>query len=175
MQDWLDTYSDLSGVRLNMIVGANGEFVDDSGSSRGLSNELDRQLIGHLRKRSDVVVTGGNTARNEKYRVPSNTSLAVISKSFDLTEERFIRLTEPGTAISDLRALGFDRFLLETGPALSKFFLETNQVDEFCLTVAGGNELVAAKTIAFFNSKLTLATAELHHGALFTRWRRGNV
>ena len=175
MQDWFDTYTDLIGVRLNMIVGANGEFVDEKGSSRGLSNDLDRKLIGHLRRRSDVVVTGGNTARSEQYRVPSHCSLAVISSSFDLAEERFIRLPNPETAIEELRQAGFERILLETGPTLSKYFLETNQVDEFCLTVAGGDTTVAAKTIASFKSELTLTAAELFQDALFTRWRRGNV
>lgn len=175
MQDWFDTYTDLIGVRLNMIVGANGEFTDENGSSRGLSNELDRKLIGQLRRRSDVVVTGGNTARSEQYRVPSHCALAVISNSFDLDEERFIRLSNPETAIETLRSAGFERILLETGPSLSKFFLETDQVDELCLTVAGGDPRVAAQTVASFNSELTLAAAELYDGALFTRWRRGNV
>lgn len=175
MQDWFDNYPDIFGVRLNMIVGANGEFVDGTGSSRGLSNELDRKLIGHLRRRSDVVVTGGNTARAEKYRVPSHCYLAVISNSFNLNDERFVQLSNPETAIETLREAGFERILLETGPALSKYFLETNQVDEFCLTVAGGDATVAAKTLAAFNSELTLLAAEIYEGSLFTRWRRGNV
>ena len=174
MQDWFDSYSDLIGVRLNMIVGVNGEFVDENGSSRGLSNELDRKLIGYLRRRADVVVTGGNTARNELYRVPSHCSLAVISNSFEIDDERYIRLPEPAIAIETLRAAGFERILLETGPTLSKFFLESNQVDEFCLTVAGGDATTAAKTIASFNAELELVDAEKVDDALFTRWRRGN-
>lgn len=174
MEDWFDTYPDLDGVRLNMIVGPSGEFVDDSGSSRGLSNELDRKLIGHLRRRSDVVVTGGNTARAEQYRVPSHCALAVISSSFELTDERYIRLTDPADALETLRGRGFERILLETGPTLSRFFLESNQVDEFCLTVAGGDLEVAAKTIASFNANLRLVAADSIEGTLFTRWRRGN-
>ncbi len=174
MQDWFDSYSDVLGVRLNMIVGANGEFVDETGSSRGISNELDRKLIGQLRRRSDVVVTGGNTARNEMYRVPSHCSLAVISNSFELNDERYIRLADPATAIETLRNQGFERILLETGPTLSRFFLETNQVDEFCLTVAGGDPAVAARAVASFNASLHLIDAETIDGTLFTRWRRGN-
>lgn len=174
MEDWFDSYTDVFGVRLNMIVGTNGEFVDEAGSSRGLSNELDRKLIGHLRRRSDVVVTGGNTARAERYRVPSHCSLAVISTSFELPGERYIRLPEPVEAIETLRSHGFERILLETGPTLSRFFLETNQVDEFCLSVAGGELRVAAKTIASFNANLELLAAETIEGTLFTRWRRGN-
>jgi riboflavin biosynthesis pyrimidine reductase len=174
MQDWFDSYSDVFGVRLNMIVGANGEFVDDAGSSRGLSNELDRKLIGHLRRRSDVVATGGSTARAEQYRVPSHCSLAVISSSFELDDNRYIRLPDPALAIETLRSQGFERILLETGPTLSRYFLESNQVDEFCLTAAGGNLEIAVKTIASFNADLELLAAETIEGTLFTRWRRGN-
>ena len=174
MQDWFDSYADLIGVRLNMVVGSFGEFVDESGSSRGLSNELDRKLIGHLRRRADVVVTGGNTARKEAYRVPSHCSLAVISNSFEIDDERYTRLPDPTTALDTLRSKGFERILLETGPALSKFFLETNQVDEFCLTVAGGDTTTAAKTVASFKANLELVDAENVEGSLFTRWRRGN-
>jgi riboflavin biosynthesis pyrimidine reductase len=174
MEDWFDTYPELVGVRLNMIVGAHGEFVDETGSSKGLSNELDRKLIGHLRRRSDVVVTGGNTARAEEYSVPSHCALAVISSSFELTDERYIRLPNPAEALETLRGKGFERILLETGPTLSRFFLESNQVDEFCLTVAGGDLEVATKTITSFHANLRLVAADSIEGTLFTRWRRGN-
>lgn len=174
MQDWFDSYPDVFGVRLNMIVGPNGEFIDDTGSSRALSNELDRKLIGHLRRRADVVVTGGSTARAEQYRVPSHCSLAVISKSFELEDDNYMRLSDPTSAIEVLKDNGFERILLETGPTLSRFFLEMKQVDEFCLTVAGGEVEVAAKTIASFKADLELTAAKTIDGTLFTRWRRGN-
>ena len=174
MSDWLSAYSDLSGVRLNMVVSGSGEFVDENGSSRGISNDLDRQLIGHLRRQSDVVVTGGNTARIEKYRVPSHCALAVISSTFELDEERFIRLSDPETAISKLNELGFERILLETGPSLSRYFLEAGLVDEFCLTVTNGDQVSAAKTVAGFNVDFQLLGASEVQGTLFTRWRRGN-
>ena len=106
--------------------------------------------------------------------MPSHCSLAVISNCFEIDDERYIRLPEPATAIETLRATGFERILLETGPTLSKFFLESNQVDEFCLTVAGGDATTAAKTIASFNAELELVDAEKVDDALFTRWRRGN-
>jgi riboflavin biosynthesis pyrimidine reductase len=171
---WLDQYQSLNGVRLNMIVAANGDFVDETGSSRGLSNELDRKLIGHLRRMCDVVVTGGTTARAEKYAVPSNCSLAIISKSFELDDDRFFSLRDPASALETLQTQGFERILLETGPTLSKYFLESNQVDEFCLTVPGGELFRAERTIASLNAKLQLHSAENIEGTLFTRWRRGN-
>jgi len=174
MDSWLDSYTDLDGVRLNMVVSGIGGFVDETGSSRGISNELDRKLIGHLRRRSDVVVTGGNTARVEQYRVPSHCALAVISNSFTIEDDRFISLDSPETAITKLRELGFSRILLETGPSLSKFFLERGDVDEFCLTVTSGDRAIAAKTVAALNSNFHLFDATEIESTLFTRWRRGN-
>lgn len=174
MNNWLDNYPELHGVRLNMIVAANGDFVDESGSSRGISNELDRKLIGHLRRHSDVIVTGGNTARKEQYRVPSHCSLAVISNTFELAQTNYIRIPEPSLAIENLKAQGFERILLETGPTLSKYFLKRDEVDEFCLTVAGAEPKIAAHTMASFESNLTLHSATELDGTLFTVWRRGN-
>lgn len=174
MDTWLNTYQEFKGVRLNMIVGASGEFVDDNGSSRGLSNDLDRKLIGHLRRQSDVIVTGGNTARKEQYRVPSHCSLAVISETFQIEDPSFISLKNPERAIPHLKELGFESILLETGPTLSKFFLEADLVDEFCLTVSNGDKITAVKTLAGFNSSLVLAEAFTLEGSLFTVWRRGN-
>jgi riboflavin biosynthesis pyrimidine reductase len=174
MTDWFDTYPEVFGVRLNMIVASDGSFVDSTGSSRGISNDLDRKLIGHLRRQSDVVVTGGNTARNEQYRVPSHCDLAVISSSFEISDDRYVRLENPETAINKLVELGYQRILLETGPTLTKYFLETNQVDEFCLTVAGGDTTLAARTVAALKGDLALSSANNLDGTLFTRWRRGN-
>ena len=174
MNTWLETYPTLIGVRLNMVVNGLGEFTDENGSSRGISNELDRKLIGHLRRISDVVVTGGNTARSEQYTVPSSCSLAVISRSFELDGERFMRLPDPKVALATLKNQGFNRILLETGPTLSKFFLETQAVDEFCLTVTGGDLKVATETVTGWASNLELASTIELEGTLFTRWRRGN-
>ena len=174
MVEWLGAYPELIGVRLNMVVSGSGNFTDETGSSRGISNDLDRKLIGHLRRQSDVVVTGGNTARKEQYRVPSHCSLAVISSSFSLDEDGYIKLPNAESAIADLREMGFEKILLETGPSLSKFFLESGQVDEFCLTVTSGDLEVAAKTVSGFGVKLELLGAAELEGTLFTRWRRGN-
>ena len=174
METWLESYHELVGVRLNMVVDGSGAFVDANGSSRGISNELDRKLIGHLRKQADVVVTGGNTARREHYRVPKSCSLAVISNTFELDDERYIRLADPKLALPTLRNLGFERILLETGPTLSKYFLETDQVDEFCLTVTGGDVTIATQTLVKLAANLEQVSGREFEGTLFTRWRRGN-
>ena len=177
--DWLEAYAPLDGVRLNMVVGAKGSFTDESGSSRGISNDTDRALIKWLRSISDVVVTGGHTARNESYRNTSKLQLAVISRKPAVTDGR-ITLTPPTTTevgpwtIDALRTKGFHRVLLEVGPSLAGEFLSKNLVDEFCLTVTSGNEQTAVATLTRFGSRLKLAESFRIEGTLFTIWRRGN-
>lgn len=173
MTGWLETYTALEGIRLNMVATGKGNFVDQKGSSRGISNNLDRQLIGHLRKLADVIVTGGATARSEGYRVPSNAALAVISTSFVLEDANFLSLPDPNGALDVLRDLGFKNILLETGPTLSKHFLQADQVDEFCLTVTEGNLESAELTVRSLGSKLILTNSKDVEGTLFTIWRRG--
>ena len=67
-------------LRANMVLTLDGNYVDPSGSSRGLSCEADLSLLLMLRAISDVVLVGANTARKENYPMPSlRPSLAEIS------------------------------------------------------------------------------------------------
>ena len=176
---WLDRYQPLAGVRLNMVVSPEGSFVDSKGSSRGISNELDRSLIVHLRSLSDVYVTGGNTARNEAYKVKEKPALAVITAT-DYELPGAIMLTPPAGVsafpwvLATLTNRGFERILLEVGPSLAKEFLAGDLVDEFCLTLPSGTLELAEKVLEDFHSSLNLYSSEEIDGTLFTRWRRGN-
>ena len=172
--NWLDEYQPMDGVRLNMISTPEGEFVGATGSSRDISNSLDRSLIIRLRQLSDVFVTGGNTYRIEKYRKPSISKLAVISSSQMILPDGVIRL-ELENALDKLNSTGFRRILLEVGPSLAKYFLEKNLVDEFCLTIPNGSEPDAAKVCKSLGASLVLASTVKIDDTLFTRWRRGNV
>lgn len=162
-----------------MVVSGSGDFVDEQGSSRGISSEFDRKLIGRLRSLSDVVVTGGNTARVEQYQQPKHADLAVITRSPGLFSA-FQTLTPPnGVAVTDwclsrLRELGYERILLEVGPTLAREFLTRNVVDEFCLTVTSGNLEVAQSAMQSLGSDLHLVKSGAIEGTLFTVWRRGN-
>jgi riboflavin biosynthesis pyrimidine reductase len=162
-----------------MVIGGAGETKDSNGSSRGISNELDRKLIGHLRGLSDVVVTGGATARAENYRKPNAADLAVISRQ-TASVEGSITLTPPthvelGSWVLDhLLKLGYSRVLLETGPSLSKTFLSADLVDEFCLTVTNGSKETARRFMDYTGSKLELFDSIESGSTLFTIWRRGN-
>lgn len=169
----------MDGVRLNMVIDANGSFTDELGSSRAISNELDRQLLTHLRSLADVIVTGGNTARVEKYGVSRHAKVAVISRN-NYPNPEILTLTPPEDAevahwsLAQLMEKGFTRILLEVGPSLAKSFLSADLVDEFSLTVTNGTLDVAEEAVRSLDSNLQLADKHLEGTTLFTKWRRGN-
>jgi riboflavin biosynthesis pyrimidine reductase len=162
-----------------MVAGSDGSFVDTKGSSRGISNNLDRDLLIHLRTLSDIVVTGGATARLEQYRKPKTASLAIISRRHVEISDA-IALTPPESSqvavwsLQELRRLGFNRVLLEVGPSLAREFLENDLVDEFCLTLTSGELQTGQVVMERLNSKLELSYWQSIEGTLFTIWRRGN-
>jgi riboflavin biosynthesis pyrimidine reductase len=176
---WLDTYREITGVRLNMVASGDLRFVGSDGSSRSISNSTDRELIVHLRSISEVYVTGGNTARNENYKTPTKGKLAIISRT-SLGDANQIWLNPPegenlpNWVIAKLQSLGYQRVLLEVGPSLARAFLEADTVDEFCLTITGGNLDTAKSVVSNLGGKLELAEHFQVAETLFTQWRRGN-
>ncbi len=142
----LELYSPAPGVRVNLVQSIGGVFVDDSGSSRGISNDLDRELLLYLRTLSDVVVTDGETARREKYRVPRVCDLAVITREGYEPEPResghkYLQFPglSPAQVVSELQKLGYSRILLEVGPNLVRELIQANLVDQLCLTNTNGS------------------------------------
>jgi riboflavin biosynthesis pyrimidine reductase len=170
---WLNEYQQLDGVRLNMIATPDGKFVGSNGSSRDISNSLDRALILRLRELSDVYVTGGKTYRTEGYRTPKQGKLAVITTQPSSLPNGVLALGAE-TAIESLQSLGFRRILLEVGPSLAAKYLNSDLIDEFCLTIPNGLAADAYKTAASLGSNLNLVSETTIEGTLFTRWRRGN-
>jgi hypothetical protein len=127
-------------VRANLVQGEGGVFVDSQGSSRGISNPLDLARLLELRALCDIVVTDGETARLEKYRVPQACDLGVITR-FGYSPEpssstkKYIELkTGPGNAVRELLAQGYKRILLEVGPTVLTALIAEGLVDELCLT-----------------------------------------
>lgn len=176
---WLDEYQPLTGVRLNMIANQNGQFVGPNGSSRDISNVVDRELILRLRAISDVYVTGGNTFRNERYRVPRNGNLAVITNRASEFPPEVIALGPYSNelaahALTELKHHDFKKILLEVGPKLAQQFLRANLIDEFCLTVPGGTSEEATEIAKGLGCQLNLMEVTKIDETLFTRWRRGN-
>lgn len=57
-------------LRANMVMSKDGHFVDQNGSSKGLSSPLDLKVLLTLRAISDAILVGANTVRIEDYKVP---------------------------------------------------------------------------------------------------------
>jgi riboflavin biosynthesis pyrimidine reductase len=80
----------------------------------------------------------------------------------------------PNWVIAELWNHGYQRVLLEVGATLAKQFLESDSVDEFCLTITDGNLETAKDVVADLGGRLVLTEHFEVAGTLFTKWRRGN-
>lgn len=85
-------------VRANMVISADGHFVDEHGSSRQLSSPLDLKVLLTLRAISDAILVGANTVRIENYKSPKlgpdyqflkdkPAKLIVITKSLEFDQD----------------------------------------------------------------------------------------
>lgn len=78
-----DPAAEASRVTLFHAVTFTGDYMDDSGSSRGISNSADLGLLLQARSESDVAVTGGGTARAEKLNSTARCSICLVSNSLN--------------------------------------------------------------------------------------------
>lgn len=86
-------------VRVSLVTSLDGA-VELDGLSRGLSNEVDQQVLALLRAETDALLVGANTLRRERYRglrvsasaqqwrrahdLPDHPTLVIASASLDL-------------------------------------------------------------------------------------------
>lgn len=77
-------------VRLNLIAAVSGDAAGSDGTSDSLSNPADRAVLAALRQVADAVLVGARSVRAEGYRVPLHATLAVVTRSGDLTGHRFV-------------------------------------------------------------------------------------
>lgn len=76
-----DRSADSCRVTLFHVVTVDGDYVDEYGSSRGVSNAADLGLLLRARSDNDVAITGGNTARLEKLKSTARCALCLVSNS----------------------------------------------------------------------------------------------
>jgi riboflavin biosynthesis pyrimidine reductase len=93
-------------LRLNLVHSVDGSARGHDGTSHELSSAPDRAVLGAIRSLSDIVLIGAETLRAERYLLPQNQRLAVLTGSGDLTgaktkdplpEDRIL-VVGPGTA-----------------------------------------------------------------------------
>lgn len=79
LADWL---------RINLIVSVSGSAAGTDGTSESLTNRTDRRILGVIRRQADLVLVGAASVRAEGYRIPSTTTLGIVTGSGDLTGHR---------------------------------------------------------------------------------------
>jgi riboflavin biosynthesis pyrimidine reductase len=76
-----DRSGDSGRVTLFHVVSVDGDYVDEYGSSRGVSNAADLGILLQARSDNDVAITGGKTARAEKLKSTARCALCLVSNS----------------------------------------------------------------------------------------------
>lgn len=85
-------------LRLNMVTTLTGAAIGPDGTSDSISNRTDRAILAAIRHASDAIVVGAQTVRTEKYRLPEDRMLAVVTRSGDLGHEVFERSSDASRA-----------------------------------------------------------------------------
>ena len=119
-----------------------GRYVDESGSSRKISNLEDRQTFLRLRKSADVIVTTAATVRQEKYTKVDYAPIYILSSSGDVPDSSLGEVLQIKEPIFDeltqrLQSDGHRVFFYEGGPRLFKHLEQTNQPATIWLTIVG--------------------------------------
>ncbi len=114
-------------LRTNLITTVSGSTVGADGTSNSLTGGADRRILGVIRELADVVLVGAGSVRAEGYRVPRNSTLAIVTATGDLSghgiaaedTDRVIVIC-PSSASSAVEAsVGRVRILgLENAPAI---------------------------------------------------------
>ena len=123
-------------ILANLVIGQDGSTTLN-GSSTGLSSKVDRERFHKLRIGVDVILIGGNTARNEPYE-STPLPLIVISRSNEIAEisqnpDHVIINLEPLAAVEQAKAR-FENIIFEGGPNLLLTILE--KIDELYITIS---------------------------------------
>jgi riboflavin biosynthesis pyrimidine reductase len=133
-------------IRAIFVTSNKGEWSDQAGSSKGISNASDFAHLLASREWADVIVSSGETVRANNYS-PTKKPLRVVSSR---SHSDFARLSQSeefqviNDSASDLLfrlRLEFDNILVEFGPTLLSEALEKNALDEFDLSITGDFDL----------------------------------
>lgn len=121
----------------SLVVGADGSTTKDQ-RSHGVSSQADRAIFLARRREVDVIIIGGNTARNEPYQ-NTPVPLVVISRSvinlIPNNPKAHLWNLAPAAAILDAQRIFGPRILIEGGALLLHELLEQGLIDDLYLTV----------------------------------------
>jgi riboflavin biosynthesis pyrimidine reductase len=161
-----------SRVLANLIIGLDGSTTFNHRSA-GLSFPQDRLRFHALRKESDVIVIGGNSARNEPYST-TPVPLIVLSHTDQLPKELIANTRATlwnkniVDAVNSAKEM-YENILIEAGPALLGPALEARLVDELHICIShtsGGESQISLKDFTAGYSQIK--REEVEGGAFIT-------
>jgi riboflavin biosynthesis pyrimidine reductase len=143
-----ELFAKVVGVRLSMVANAGLQTFGESKTSSDVSTTLDRELLIHLRKLSDLAITDTATAVAEGYKQSKHVDIEVWTKSGnrrglsdlaaanELHELKVVHVKDEADQVNELltRHKGI---LLETGLTLTKIIAGQKLIDEACITITG--------------------------------------
>ena len=134
-------------VVATLVVGSDGSTSKENRSA-GISSPEDRKAFLQRRREVDVIIVGGNTARQEPYnRTP--VPLVVISRSLvNPVQGNHLALfwnCSPAKAVEKARTLFGEKILIEGGISMINELISLKLIDQLELSVTpatGGEDLV---------------------------------
>jgi riboflavin biosynthesis pyrimidine reductase len=140
-----DTYP-MSTVA-TLVVGQDGSATKNS-SSANITSKADRTIFLNRRRQVDVIIIGGNTARNEPYkRTPVPVIVCSRGSINPVADNPIAQLwnCSPSEAVDKARKLFGEKILIEGGPQMIMDLLESRKIDQLELSltqVTGGENIV---------------------------------
>lgn len=120
-----------------LVVGRDGSTTKDA-TSRNISSSVDRAFFLNLRRQVDVIIIGGNTARNEPYsRTPVPLIICSRSSINPVVENEKSELwnCSPGEAIDKARKLFGENVLIEGGARMIVELVKDQKIDHLKLSI----------------------------------------
>jgi riboflavin biosynthesis pyrimidine reductase len=164
--------------RANIVVDPQGKPVGSDGTSASLTSANDRTILRTVRQHADLVVVGAQSVRSEGWFLPPQGRLTVVSRSAELPEgcpePARVDVTTLENLLPQLGAV--THWLCEGGPTVLTHLMESNPVDEICLTIAGWTPRDPIGLPGWLTQRgifTYTATSLISDGeSLFTIWRR---
>ncbi len=183
----LQWYPRREGIRFNYVI---SDLESKDQHSDLASNDIDRQILKHIRSVSDLVVTTGATARAEKLKGSKVAPLLIVTSSneplgipaVNTDSEKSVYITQKldtdylnpkamavgtlGTSITDFvvsfnKSNNFRSVVLESGLTVASEFVKANLISEICLTVTGSPDQESATSkAAAFIENLEVSPAD---------------
>jgi riboflavin biosynthesis pyrimidine reductase len=127
-----------------LVVGQDGSATKNA-SSANITSKADRAIFLDRRRQVDVIIIGGNTARNEPYkRTPVPLIICSRGSTNPVAENPIAQLWNclPSDAVDKARKLFGERILIEGGPKMIIDLVNSGKIDqlELSLTQATGGE-----------------------------------